>query len=93
MLRIFILGSLFGSIFAQNSFELRTDDKCLSSLTNSEGVCVEPHSCDYYEEHRNNLNICSFNGRIPIVCCPENEDRVIQKSAISEITTQDSKEN
>lgn len=91
LFKIFIYGSLLGIILASDSFEFRTndDDECISSLDNTEGFCVESKNCDLLQEQKRKLNICSFNGKTPIICCPKsdvkNGDRVLRKSAESEL--------
>lgn len=62
---------LCGLILVGSSFELFVNDECVSSLTNSPGVCMEPLKCEHFKAHRHEINICSFNHRIPIICCPK----------------------
>jgi hypothetical protein len=68
------------------SFELSRNDSCESSLTNSTGVCVEPKDCRSFRKFTSQLNICGFEGKVPIVCCPVAElfsrQEMKRKSAI-----------
>lgn len=70
-----------------SSFVLEADEKCVSTLTNSEGLCVEPLECELFPARKFNLNICSFMQKLPIICCPissvKTSDLVKSKSAIS----------
>ena len=53
------------------SLDLKANEKCGPTFLSAEGTCVEPKHCQYFKEYRNRLKICSFDGLIPIVCCPE----------------------
>lgn len=62
--------SLFCLAVFVNSFELQVNDECRSDYLNTDGVCVRPERCEHFAEHKNELTICSFDGRVPVVCCP-----------------------
>lgn len=53
-----------------SSFELAENDRCFSNFMNTEGICSDPRKCEHFKLHKHKLSICSFNQRIPIVCCP-----------------------
>lgn len=90
--RVFNMTRLLLLIFVLNSathgFEKEINSQCSSSFTGDDGICMEGKDCPTFKIHRNVLNICSFNGRIPIVCCPKQfinrDDRGRQISARSE---------
>lgn len=51
------------------TFQLETDEDCFSPSINQSGICIHYDEC--LTDHKlKNLKICSFAGRIPIVCCP-----------------------
>jgi hypothetical protein len=52
---------------AFNKFE---NDECTSAFTGDGGVCVEAKYCPEFKTNRNQLAICSFKRKVPIVCCP-----------------------
>lgn len=85
MLKLFLLSSF---CLCGSSFELRAYEKCFSTLTQGEGVCVEPKECDHFKTYKTELHICSFVHKLPIVCCPKSGARSgvmeIRKSAVSE---------
>jgi len=56
--------------FAQSVFDLIENEPCSSEFTGDNGVCVEGNKCKEFKTQRNNLKICSFHGKIPLVCCP-----------------------
>ncbi|XP_070507432.1 serine protease snake-like [Chironomus tepperi] len=58
--------------YTQCVFDLIEHDQCSSDFTGDSGVCVLASSCDEFKTQRNKLKICSFRGKIPLVCCPEN---------------------
>ncbi|KAG5671089.1 hypothetical protein PVAND_001303 [Polypedilum vanderplanki] len=53
------------------AFNKLENDKCSSDFTGNNGVCVEAKNCPAFKTNRNQLTICSFKNRIPIICCPE----------------------
>jgi len=54
------------------------NDPCFSTLTNSSGTCVDPDNCEAFNETTKfKMNICAFNQKLPIVCCP-----IIQRARI-----------
>lgn len=66
-----------------SSFDLQLDDQCRSEYLDTDGICVLPEKCEHFAEHKNELKICSFKGRIPVVCCPKATSSKIRRSAIS----------
>ena len=56
--------------FASGYFDLRENDICPSHETSEGGICMDARKCEAFSADRNHLGICSFKGRIPIVCCP-----------------------
>lgn len=66
--------------FAQSVFDLTENDQCSSEFTGDNGVCVEGNKCKEFKTHRDNLKICSFRGKIPLVCCPTIDGRDLVKS-------------
>jgi hypothetical protein len=86
MISAVIFSALISCSLGARSFELSLNDSCESSLTNSSGVCVEPKNCRSFRKFKNQLNICAFEGKIPIVCCPVSElssrQEMKRKSAI-----------
>lgn len=61
----------FNFVASTKVFDLVKNDRCFSSLNNSDGICVEPSDCENFMDNRNEMNICSFNHKLPIVCCPK----------------------
>lgn len=66
--------------FAQSVFDLIENDQCSSKFTGDNGVCVEANKCKEFKTQRNNLKICSFRGKIPLVCCPATDVSDLVKS-------------
>jgi hypothetical protein len=58
--------------FSSAFLDLSENASCPSHVSVQKGICVEASRCEAFKTDRNKLGICSFNGRIPIVCCPEN---------------------
>lgn len=58
-------------ILVGSSFEQLEGERCHSQYLNTEGTCIDPRKCEHFRAHRRELNICSFNQHIPIVCCPK----------------------
>jgi hypothetical protein len=63
-------------VFRVDLFDLQLNEACVSSLTKSAGICVNPLSCEQFKTKRNEMNICSFNKTVPIVCCPTSGVRI-----------------
>lgn len=81
IIKVIILFKFFLVVF---SFDKWKGDNCISTLTNTEGSCVEPQDCDSFHHNKYKINICSFVGKIPIVCCPKfgvrfDDDEVLEK--------------
>lgn len=83
-LRIIFFSSLF--LFTR-LLELYENDDCVSSLTNGPGVCREPSDCAEFQKNMKRINVCSFIGKTPIICCPTtgtSDVKTKRKSEISE---------
>lgn len=55
--------------FVECVFDLRANERC-STHTGQDGICKDARNCEAFLTERNKMIICSFQGRIPIVCCP-----------------------
>lgn len=65
------------------SFDLQENDVCRSEYLNADGICVRPEQCEHFAEHKNELKICSFDGKVPVVCCPAMKTTKLRRSAMS----------
>lgn len=63
--------------FTSGAFDLRVNEDCSSHLNDQEGICMDAKNCIEYKTKRNMLYICSFKGRVPIVCCPKQKLSVL----------------
>jgi len=69
-----LISFIFLLNFASGLFDLPENDSCPSHVSGQYGICLEAPKCKSFKTERHKLGICSFNGRIPIVCCPENQN-------------------
>ncbi|XP_070503674.1 serine protease snake-like isoform X2 [Chironomus tepperi] len=58
--------------FTTALFGLSENTICPSHVS-GDAICLEASKCEAFKTERNKLGICSFNGRIPIVCCPKQQ--------------------
>ena len=71
--------------------DLSENASCPSHVSGQDGICLQASKCEAFKTERNKLGICSFNGRIPIVCCPKQQGtktadiKVRRISAISKL--------
>ena len=65
------------------NFDRELNSQCKSSFTGADGVCLEAKNCPSFKSNRNDLKICSFKGRVPIVCCPQSLSFRDEKARIS----------
>lgn len=59
--------------FGAALFDLPENTNCPSHVSGQDGICLQATKCEAFKTERNKLGICSFNGRIPIVCCPKQQ--------------------
>lgn len=69
MNNLIFLSSLLSVSFCFQVFDKDINSRCSSEFTGDDGICLEAKDCAVFQKSRNQLKICSFNGRIPIVCC------------------------
>ncbi|KAL7026028.1 hypothetical protein ACKWTF_013750 [Chironomus riparius] len=55
--------------FVYSYYDLRVNERC-NAHTGQQGICKDARNCGSFQADRNRILICSFQGRIPIVCCP-----------------------
>lgn len=53
------------------SLDKELDEPCVNSRSKLAGICTKYNDCDH--ENVRKLSICSYAGRIPVVCCPSQE--------------------
>lgn len=58
------------SVSLGSFYDRELNSECSSELKGSNGVCVEAKDCPEFKTLKNKLKICSFQHRVPIVCCP-----------------------
>jgi hypothetical protein len=71
---LFILSFVFHLNSAFDVFDKEINSTCSSEFTGENGVCLEAKDCPAFRKSRNQLKICSFKHRVPIVCCPRQLD-------------------
>lgn len=64
------------------TFDRELNSQCKSSTT-ADGICVEAKNCPSFKSNPRGLKICSFKGRVPIVCCPQSLSFREEKTRIS----------
>ena len=74
--------------FIECGFDLKANERC-STHTGQNGICKDARDCEEFQTERNKMVICSFQGRIPIVCCTlkKSVGTVINTPAPTPVTT------
>lgn len=62
--------TIFQIISIHAAFELRENENCTPHVAGVNGTCLDARKCESFQTDKNKMKICSFNGKIPIVCCP-----------------------
>lgn len=80
---LIIFAIIFNISIAFRVFDLEVSSQCNSAFTGVNGTCLEAKDCPEFITNREDLRICSFKQRVPIVCCPQNVGFRNEKARIS----------
>lgn len=75
--------TLLHLVVLTSCFDLQVNDVCRSEYLNADGICIRPEKCEHFAEHRKELKICAFDGKVPLVCCPKVKSTKKRRSEIS----------
>jgi hypothetical protein len=77
-LRVIQISSCSILLADYKTFHLEINDPCYSPAIDQNGTCMHLNNCKMIKQVKG-LQICSFQGRVPIICCPEINNLTNQK--------------